>query len=41
MNGGGFTFWGLFVVFAAFVAAYVAWMLRVEREHDSEDPDES
>lgn len=27
----GFVFWGLFVVFGAIVAAYVAWMKWVER----------
>lgn len=27
----GFVFWGLFVVFAAIVAAYVAWLWWVER----------
>ena len=28
----GFVFWGLFAVFGALVAAYVFWMLWVERE---------
>ena len=28
----GFIFWGLFVLFAAVVALYVAWMLWVERQ---------
>ena len=27
----GFVFWGLFAVFGAIVAAYVAWMFWVER----------
>ena len=29
---GGFIFWGLFLVFGLLVAAYVAWMLWVERD---------
>ena len=32
MTTAGFTFWGLFVVFGAIVAAYVAWMLWIERK---------
>lgn len=31
MSGAGFVFWGLFAVFAAVVALYLAWMLWVER----------
>jgi hypothetical protein len=27
----GFVFWGLFAVFGVFIAAYVAWMVWVER----------
>ena len=29
--GAGFIFWGLFLVFGFLVAAYVLWMLWVER----------
>jgi len=28
---GGFTFWGLFVVFGLLVFGYVVWMLWVEK----------
>jgi hypothetical protein len=31
MSGAGFVFWGLFVVFALIVVAYIAWMRRTER----------
>jgi hypothetical protein len=31
MNGAGFVFWGLFVVFGVTVVAYIAWMRRTER----------
>jgi phage shock protein PspC (stress-responsive transcriptional regulator) len=31
MNGPGFVFWGLFLVFGVMVLAYVLWMLWVER----------
>lgn len=31
MSGAGFVFWGLFAVFGLIVAAYVAWLLWVER----------
>jgi hypothetical protein len=31
MNGAGFVFWGLFVVFGVIVVAYIAWMRRTER----------
>ncbi len=31
MNGPGFIFWGLFVVFGIIVAAYIVWMVWVER----------
>lgn len=31
MNGPGFVFWGLFMVFGALVAAYLLWMFWVER----------
>jgi hypothetical protein len=34
---GGFMFWGLFLVLAAILAAYVCWMLVVER-HDGDPP---
>ena len=29
--GAGFIFWGLFLVFGLLVAAYVLWMVWVER----------
>lgn len=32
MNGPGFVFWGLFMVFGVLVAAYILWMYWVERE---------
>jgi hypothetical protein len=31
----GFVFWGLFLVFALIVVAYLIWMVRIERD----DPD--
>ncbi len=31
MNGPGFSFWGLFLVFALIVLAYLAWMWWEER----------
>ena len=32
MNGAGFIFWGLFLVFGILVAAYATWMWWVERK---------
>ncbi len=32
MMEAGFVFWGLFAVVGAVVAAYVAWMVWVERD---------
>ena len=34
MSGPGFIFWGLYAVSGLIIAAYVVWMLRVEREDD-------
>lgn len=31
MSGSGFIFWGLFVAFGLIVAAYVVWMIWLER----------
>ena len=31
MSGPGFVFWGLFAVFGLLVAAYLLWMVWVER----------
>ncbi len=31
MNGPGFIFWGLFLVFGALVAGYAVWMVWMER----------
>lgn len=28
----GFVFWGLFLVFALIIVAYLVWMRRVERD---------
>lgn len=30
--GAGFVFWGVFLVFLAILAAYVLWMVAVERK---------
>jgi hypothetical protein len=32
----GFVFWGLFLVFGLFVAAYVGWMKYAERNEDEQ-----
>ena len=32
-----FSFWGLFAVFFAIVAAYLAWMRRLERREEDRD----
>lgn len=37
MYGAGFIFWGLFLVFALIVVAYIIWMVHVERADSGED----
>ena len=32
-----FSFWGLFAVFLAIVAAYLVWMRRLERREEDRD----
>lgn len=37
MHGPGFVFWGVYLTFGLVVAAYVAWMLWVERDEPGDD----